>query len=425
MKRTTLTFGRSFNRHCNERTGGILMLMAALLPVLFILGSLAINVAYIQLTRTELMVATDSAARGGGRAMSYYQNVDSAIDAAVATAALNKVGGKALRLSDADTDNEIEFGDCDFGEENDRYQFEKMETSSVRNGNNMAIAVRVTGKLTEDSLTGRLTTLFPTYGRTNKFELRSQAVAMQVDRDIGLILDRSGSMAWVTYDWPSGFSPWDYSSLDAGVAGGILGYNAYQGYYYYTSGNDQTSYFDYLHEDHLGLGPVQSPWDELVHAVDVFLQVLENTDQDEQVSLASYATSATLDIELVTDYELIRDELNSLNADGATAIGYGMQTGIPTLLDVTKARPFAAKTLIVMTDGMHNTGTTPQDAAQQIVANYDVTIHTVTFGPDADQDAMQEVAEMGAGKHYHAQTGQELIEVFEEIANNLPTIITQ
>ncbi len=37
---------------------------------------------------------------------------------------------------------------------------------------------------------------------------------------------------------------------------------------------------------------------------------------------------------------------------------------------------------------------------------------------------MQAVANIGGGKHYHADEGNALIEIFEQIANNLPTIIT-
>ena len=88
-------------------------------------------------------------------------------------------------------------------------------------------------------------------------------------------------------------------------------------------------------------------------------------------------------------------------------------------------RPFAAKTIIVMTDGMHNTGIGPVEVAESFVSEYNVTIHTVTFSAGADQTRMQEVADIGGGTHYHADTGTELVDVFEEIANNLPTMVTQ
>jgi hypothetical protein len=59
------------------------------------------------------------------------------------------------------------------------------------------------------------------------------------------------------------------------------------------------------------------------------------------------------------------------------------------------------------------------------MAAYNLTIHTVTFGEGADQDLMQDVAVIGGGNHYHAANGSELVAIFEEIANNLPTILTQ
>ncbi|CAN0494214.1 unnamed protein product, partial [Hapterophycus canaliculatus] len=49
----------------------------------------------------------------------------------------------------------------------------------------------------------------------------------------------------------------------------------------------------------------------------------------------------------------------------------------------------------------------------------------ITFGGGANQDAMREVATIGQGKHYHANSGSELVSKFEEIANNLPTILTK
>ena len=158
--------------------------------------------------------------------------------------------------------------------------------------------------------------------------------------------------------------------------------------------------------------------------MEAFLDVLEETDQDEQVSVASYASTASLDITLQTDYSLIMAEINTLYANGATAIGDGMSAGIPSLLDAS-ARPYAAKTLLVMTDGVHNTGTDPEDVAEDIVANYDVTIHTITFGSGADQTKMYDVATIGGGDYYHAADAEELRTTLEEIANNLPTIVIQ
>ena len=404
-------------KYARERRGATTALMAILLPVMLVIGSMAINVAYIELTRSELMVATDAAARAGGRAMSYYQDIELAKEAAQATAALNTVAGEALRLSTFEEQNEIEFGDCVPSESTNRYEFQELPTSMITSGEQSANAVRVNSALADVPM------LFPTMNGLNTFDAQIRAVAMQVDRDICLVLDRSGSMSWTSYNWPPGVSPWSYTSMNAGVANGYLTYS--HGYYYYASGQNSTSYQNWLYEDHYNLGSApQSPWDQLVAAVDTFLSVLEETDQQELVSLATYSTYATLDLTLQSDYNVVRETLNDLSASGMTAIGRGLETGVPTLLDAT-ARPFAAKTIILMTDGIHNTGDTPESIAEDIVSAYDVIIHTVTFGSGADIARMQEVADIGGGTHFHAANGDEFVDVFEEIANNLPTIVTQ
>ena len=89
------------------------------------------------------------------------------------------------------------------------------------------------------------------------------------------------------------------------------------------------------------------------------------------------------------------------------------------------ARPFAEKTIVVMTDGINNQQPEPEDAVNGIVVDNAVTIHTVTFSPGADQRSMERVAEAGGGTAYHTDDGEALIRIFEEIANNLPTILTE
>ncbi|MEC9094476.1 MAG: vWA domain-containing protein [Planctomycetota bacterium] len=419
-------------RHQLNRQGGIVVLLALLLPILFVLAAFTVNLAYVQLSKTELMVATDASVRSGGRAMSHYQNVNDAKIAAQVTAAFNTVGGLPLKISANDSDNEIEFGNSSRATSAGRYLFSKLPTSLVSSGSHTANAVRVTASLSEDSLNGPLQTLFPSMGLKTTFNLKQRSVATQLDRDISLILDRSGSMSWTTFEWPPGCDPWSSIAMNAAVDAKILAVGKYKRkgknhkYYYYTPGNNQTSYYQWAWETHFDLGRTpQAPWHNLVAAVDIFLEVLESTDQHERVSLATYATSASLDLNLAADYDKIRDHLAAISPVGSTAIGQGMQTGIPTLVEPTSARPFAAKTIIVMTDGVHNYGVDPVTVAQEVIKQYNITIHTVTFGAGADQLRMSEVASVGGGQHYHAETGEELILAFKEIANNLPTLITQ
>ncbi|MGB7346778.1 MAG: VWA domain-containing protein, partial [Pirellulaceae bacterium] len=406
-----------------SRRGTVMTLMAFILPVLAILAAFCVNTAHMQLTRTELIVATDASARAGGRAFSEIQTVAAAKDAAKVTAALNTVDGNPLKLRDNDSANEIEFGKTNqYNGTSSRYHFEKIPTSQIDNGT-VASAVRVNGVRDFNSLSGRVPLIIPGLLDQHDFGTTQASVAMQVDRDISMIIDRSGSMDDVDFDWPNGTSPWSYSTLNAGVSAGML--TTRYGRYYYASGVNQLEYKQWAWEDHYNLGPAPRPaWQDLVAAVNAFLDVLDTTSQEEQVSLASYSSYATLDTLLEKDHQIVRNKVASLYPSGNTAIGRGMESGINALLD-SAARPFAAKTMVVMTDGIHNTGVSPVTVAQGFMSSYLLTIHTVTFGEGADQALMQQVASIGGGKHYHAADGDQLIAIFQEIANNLPTILTK
>ncbi|MEO1617995.1 MAG: VWA domain-containing protein [Planctomycetota bacterium] len=399
---------------------------AVVLPVLAILAAFAINAAHMQLTRTELSIATDASARAGGRAFSEIQTVDSAIDAAVATAAMNDVYGEPLRLRSDDNSGEIEFGlSFQSGGFDSRYNFTPIPISEVRNGT-VASSIRVNGNRVAGSLSGDVPLIIPGLLNTDRFETQAQSVAMQVDRDISLILDRSGSMTDVAFNWQSGESPWYQSTKDWGVSQGMLNRWWNNGWRYsYRSGWDSVSYQQAVYEDFYekGVAPT-TPWQDLVEAVDAFLDVLDTTSQEEQVSLASYSTSATLDTLLEKEHSVVKNRVKSLNTGGWTAIGQGMQQGIQGLADA-RARPFAAKTMVVMTDGVQNRSPWAEDVASGLVQSNLLTIHTVTFGTGANQQDMREVATIGGGKHYHAATGEDLIQIFEEIANNLPTMLTE
>ena len=406
-----------------SRRGNVLALMAFVLPVLALMSAFCVNTAQMQLTQTELAVATDAAARAGGRAFSEIQTVAAAKDAAKVTAALNTVNGAPLKVNEVDSANEIEFGTTvQFGGVTSRFHFEKIPTAEVESGV-VASAVRVNGARDFNSLSGRVPLIIPGLLDQSDFSTHQISVAMQVDRDISMVIDRSGSMGVIDWDWPPGTNPFFTSTLNAGVAAGLLTRGRFS--YFYAPGVSDYDYRAWAWEEHYGLGPAPtSPWMDLLAAVDAFLDVLDSTSQEEQVSLASYSTNATLDTLLEKDHDIVRQTVGSLEPNGWTAIGRGMQEGIQALLD-TAARPFAAKTMVVMTDGIHNFGTDPATVAQQFVNSFPLTIHTVTFGEGADQSKMQQVADIGGGRHFHAATGEQLIAIFEEIANNLPTIMAQ
>ena len=429
-------------RTIRPRRGAVIALFAILLPVVLLLCGVAINIAYMQLTHTEMQVAVDAAARAGGRGFSEFQDVDQAKQLAFDTAPLNNVAGEPLQIDQSDDGGEIEFGLSERGENGfGRYTFTLKDTSAVRNQTEKATAVRITAKRDSNNPSGPVDLFFaglPLLSGTRaftKFEPAASAISSQVDRDIALTLDRSGSMAESVHDFDGQMQ----DLLDAHTTTQWVWGGYYYGWYQQTIWNDASAqaeynslqqqsntYWDQYYDWYYGWGdaPDASRWKALEYAVGEFLDILDATDQEELVSLASFSTSATLDLELEGNYDNIRDWVEDTSPGGATAIGQGLQEGLPSLFSAF-GRPYAAKTIVVLTDGINNQSPAPLGVAQTLAASHNITIHTVTFSHEADTTTMAAVANAGRGKHYHAEDTEELAEIFREIANNLPTMITE
>jgi len=422
------TVQRPRRRESRMRRGSITALTAILLPILLMLSVFSMNVAYMQLTKTELKVATDAAARAGGRAFSEYQDVNSAISFATQTAAQNKVAGDALTLSSSD----IQFGWSQRGNNGyGRYEFTEASTAAVEAETADANAIRVWGKRDGSGGNAKIDLLFKGLGEFSTFEPVTSSVSTQVDRDIAMILDRSGSMAqsdinfndyrtyqwvqhsWWIYTWYSYDQVLDPPEMEAS-------YNTYV-----------SQYNNWRNNSGYASVPDASRWKSLETAVNAFLDVLDNTDQEELISVASFSSSARLDLELQSTYQSVRDLVADIGNGvssakrvwGATAIGDGIDTGFPSLIS-SMGRPYAAKTVLVLTDGHNNSGSNPESVTQDILDDYNATFDAVTVSDGADQSLMEGIAELGGGDHYHADNEAELVTIFEEIANNLPTIIT-
>jgi hypothetical protein len=101
-----------------------------------------------------------------------------------------------------------------------------------------------------------------------------------------------------------------------------------------------------------------------------------------------------------------------------------MEEAVKALAERGHDRTWAAKTMVLMTDGIHNSGLSPSDVISR-AQQYDITVHTVTFSNEADQAQMQQVATACNGKHWHAPTGEELIQAFRDIVDNCPTLLTE
>ena len=526
-----------------DRRGAIVPMFALLLPLLIIFCAFAVNLAYMQVVSTELKIATDCAAHAGGRAMSVAQDDetlttpekrDLAIESATALAHqivnANPIIGRQVSVGGQGSGADIEVG---FGRSlrsnngQGRYDYTVLDTADVASGASVPSSFHVSSNLTAPLP-------FPVLGSNiSSFSPTRRTVATQVNRDVALVLDRSGSMLHFRdrgllddtldelHDTSRTFNRYRLSSnpssseynLFLWVEDGMPIPSEWSGptetetrplisddehddarghvqrrnfsdnviyqlerfgnpnhtlglsYSESAQNNPNESNFDpndgqsavgdlgeltqptamyardYERDVH---SPRFSRSDLMIKGVEAFLAVLEDTPQEELVSLVTFSSQVELeyDLQRSTDddglepfiplnYPNIRRELIEIDPRGGTAIGDGLLQGLVPLFpdsdDASSiARPFAAKTIVILTDGGNTAGTEPEDAVAQILQNEDATtIHTVTFTSGADRAAMEAVAAAGGGRNFHDDDGSNLVPIFEEIANTLPTILTE
>ncbi|WP_372718719.1 VWA domain-containing protein [Novipirellula sp.] len=337
------------SRGASRRRGAMLILIVIMMVAFMMAVTFSVDIAQMHLARTELRSATDAAAKAAALELSQSFNEGLAIRRGQQIALRNTVNGDPLI---------VDASDFSFGASREA-KSGKFEFSP---GQRPINSVKVNGKRTHGSSAGAVPMFFGNMVGFEFFEPQALSTATYIERDVVLVVDRSGSMA-----------------------------------------GDKIA--------------------DLRDAINIFTSTLEGTPVQEQVGLASYNDQAREDVQLSDDLNLITRAMAALPVGGFTSISRGMDAG-HEIMNRSRDAKFVEKTMIVMTDGKHNRGREPRESADEI-ARDGITIHTITFGAGADTTRMREVATIGNGKTFHAASGEELRRIYREIALTLSTMMTE
>lgn len=326
-----------------NRDGAMLPMVAVVIVILLVSVTIGVDIARMHLTRSELRTANDAAARAAVVEIANSEDALLAQDAAILVASRNMVAGQGLTLRR----DQIEIG----------HAVDDGDSLSFVAGGTKLTSARVHGSRCSTAPDGPVDLIFgPIFG-VDSFCTDLVSAATQSQRDIGLVLDVSGSMKGERF-----------AALEA--------------------------------------------------ALTSFLAVLDASPQEKRISLSVYETEARKIQNLTPDTAAISTAFSGEEAGGRTAIGKGMRRGLNSLLNDTNARQFAFKSMIVMTDGNHNEGVNPEVVAAECVAA-GIAVYTVTFSDGANGERMRLLAESADGFHIHANTDAELVAAFETIARQL------
>ena len=380
------------DRSQRGRRGSITVMCAILLTALLVVAGLTINLTQLSTAKTEIRIASDAAAKAGAVVLGQTQSITEARRVAKQVAAKHRVSNEPMKIRNVD----VEFG---FNEETSdgKYQFHPDEEPYN--------AVRVHCRMDDGARTGKGTFYIGGPFDNKDFALTYTATATRVDHDVCLVVDRSGSMAWDTSN-----DEWAYPLDD----------------------DDESSIIqNYFLPPH----PTDSRWAALRRSADVFFDHLEDVRSDIRVGLVSYSSNfvfglyeseaSTVESELVDEFGALGEALDRIGQKeiiGNTNIASGMQAAVRVLTS-DRSRLTAKGTMVVMTDGMWTQGKDPVEVAAA-AAEANITVHAITFGNQADQVLMEQVAATGGGNHYYAPDEATLRAIFAEIADTLPTVLS-
>ncbi|MBX3042988.1 MAG: VWA domain-containing protein [Candidatus Kapabacteria bacterium] len=157
--------------------------------------------------------------------------------------------------------------------------------------------------------------------------------------------------------------------------------------------------------------------------------------QNDRMGFVVFAAESFTQCPITVDHNVLKNlilDVKSGMVEDGTAIGMGIATAVSRLKE-SKAK---SKVLILLTDGVNNTGIVAPLTAAEIAKTFDIRIYTIGVGTrgmapypvktpfgtqyrnvevEIDDDLLKKIAEMTGGKYFRATNNKGLSKIYEEI----------
>ena len=160
---------------------------------------------------------------------------------------------------------------------------------------------------------------------------------------------------------------------------------------------------------------------------------------NDRIGLVEYAGESYTKTPITSDKAIVLRSLNSIKynnvIEDGTAIGMGLATAVNRLKD-SKAK---SKVIILLTDGVNNSGFIDPRIASELAVEYGIKTYTIGIGTNGmalspvaidprtgnfqygriqveiDENLLKEIAEVTGGKYFRATNNKKLQEIYSEI----------
>jgi Ca-activated chloride channel homolog len=160
---------------------------------------------------------------------------------------------------------------------------------------------------------------------------------------------------------------------------------------------------------------------------------------NDRIGLVEYAGESYTRTPVTSDKSIVLSSLRDIKyntiIDGGTAVGMGLATAVNRLKD-SKAK---SKVIILLTDGVNNTGFIDPKIASELAVEFDIKTYTIGLGTNGmalspvaidqrtgqfqyarvqveiDEVLLKEIAQVTGGKYFRATNNKKLEEIYSEI----------
>jgi Ca-activated chloride channel family protein len=166
----------------------------------------------------------------------------------------------------------------------------------------------------------------------------------------------------------------------------------------------------------------------------VAMEFIEAREND-RIGLVVFAGESFTQAPLTTDHSVLKNlfgKIKSGNIKDGTALGEGLATAVNRIKE-SKAK---SKVVIILTDGVNNSGSIAPITAAEIAKTFKVRVYTIGVGSqgmapypiqtpygtisqnvpvEIDEASMKEIAKITGGKYFRATNNKKLKSIYQEI----------
>lgn len=155
----------------------------------------------------------------------------------------------------------------------------------------------------------------------------------------------------------------------------------------------------------------------------------------DRIGLVLYEGEAYTKVPLTTDHNLLLNAFEEVRT-GMVAQGTAIGVGLVTAINRLETSDAKSKVIILLTDGVNNSGDVDPITAAQIAKEYGIRVYTIGIGQDGmapypmqsafgtvmqnmpveiDEELLTEIADITGTKYFRAKNQDELEQIYDEI----------